>query len=433
MQQQSPFVSVIILTHNRRNILLRVLEALCLQTFPAERMEVIVVANGCNDGTQAMLAEYASCSPFSLVSVEISQSSPGAARNQGAEMARGRLLIFLDDDIQVSPQLVEAHVNAQQEGGERAVVGYLAPVLLTQSGLFKSELRIWWEAMYTLMQRDGYRFSYTDLLSGNFSIRADLFNRLGGFNPDLIVHEDYEFGYRLIQAEASIVYAEQARGEHLITTSLAESLRRKYLEGVADVRIGRLYPRLRPHLFISRLMRFSRMPSIFLRTLAFRWPWLGARIVAVLHLALVLCDRMKLRSFWLRLLYGMMNYHYWRGVSQELKSLAELKSFLGYTQEAGAADETEVEIDLEAGLRAAEHKLDEAHPTSVRIYYQGRMVGRLPPQPGSERLRGVHLAPILTTDLLAPLLRTLAAAGAVQDWELSHKIMREMSRKRYGI
>ena len=61
----------------------------------------------------------------------------------------------------------------------------------------------------------------------------------------------------------------------------------------------------------------------------------------------------------------------------------------------------------------------------------GHLVGMLPLQPGYERWRGAHLLPVLTSKLAAPLLRTLAVSGALQDDRLSAKILREIPQSEY--
>lgn len=429
MNSQPPIVSVIIPTHNRSHLLRQTLKALCSQRFRVETMEVIIVADGCTDDTVQMLNEYNNQASFSLVVTETKQLGPGAARNAGADLARGGILIFLDDDIQASPQLVEAHYQSHQPGLDRVVIGYLPPVLQTQSGLFKVELHGWWEGMFSPMRHPGHRFTFTDLLSGNFSIRLDLFQDLGGFNPELKCHEDYEFGYRLIQKGVTFIYNEDAVGHHLDSTTLEGALQRKYQEGIADVMIGRLHPELRSELLMTRLMQYSRLTSILLRRLAFMWPRGGGKIVDWLHIALRICERFKFRHLWLRVLFGIMNFHYWHGVAQELQSMGELANFLENANNNISADETE--IDLTIGIKAAEQRLDELRPLGIRIYYGEHLVGTLPPQPGYERWRGVHLLPVLNSKLAAPLLRTLAVAGALQDNSLSAKILREIPKSEY--
>jgi glycosyltransferase involved in cell wall biosynthesis len=410
MNTDAPTISVIIPTHNRSASLRRTLDALSAQTYPVQQVEVLVTADGCVDGTMEMLHRYTA--PFGMRIIEQQAQGPAAARNQGAAHATGRLLLFLDDDVKPVPSLIEAHVSAHQRCPGQVVIGYYPPVLKSQAGFFCIQLRVWWEAMFDAMRQPGHRYSYRDLLSGNFSLAAELFARTGGFDPALRCHEDYELGMRLIKAGASFTFAADALGCHYAITDLDHSLRRKYQEGQADVLLGSRHPELRRMLPLARF-RVPHSPlSRLLYALAFAWPGGGDLLAVRLQHWLDLLERARLRSCWRRLLDDLLGYWYWRGVAVELGSRRALAGFI----EGGLppVDEggDEIEIDLRQGLEAAERQLDEARPSGVHIRYGRQSVGRIPPQPGVEGLRGVHLRPILATNLAMPLLQALALEGS---------------------
>ncbi|HLP75321.1 MAG TPA: glycosyltransferase [Candidatus Paceibacterota bacterium] len=83
-------ISIIIPAHNEEAYLGATLAALRRQKFPGS--EVIVVANGCTDRTEDVAREH--CDRL----VVLSQKNLGVARNLGARMAGGELLVFLDAD-----------------------------------------------------------------------------------------------------------------------------------------------------------------------------------------------------------------------------------------------------------------------------------------------------------------------------------------------
>lgn len=88
-------ISVVIPAHNEGAYLVRTLDSLRRQNYG--RFEVIVVANGCTDDT----AEVALGRCHRLI--VLSRKSLGVARNLGARMARGELLVFLDADTTLEP------------------------------------------------------------------------------------------------------------------------------------------------------------------------------------------------------------------------------------------------------------------------------------------------------------------------------------------
>ena len=88
-------ISVIVPAHNEESYIAQTLDALKRQNYP--HFEVIVVANGCTDGT----AEVAQTKCDRLI--VLSQKSLGVARNLGARMAKGEILMFLDADTRLEP------------------------------------------------------------------------------------------------------------------------------------------------------------------------------------------------------------------------------------------------------------------------------------------------------------------------------------------
>jgi glycosyltransferase involved in cell wall biosynthesis len=420
-----PTVTVIIPTHNRCSALRQTLDALRDQTYPLQQVEVIVVADGCTDGTAEMLCHYEAS--FALHVIEQPGQGPAGARNCGAAQAKGRLLIFLDDDIESAPSLIEAHVRAHASQPDRVVIGYLPPVIQEPTDFFRIELRGWWEAMFQPMRQPGHRYGYWNLLSGNFSLEAELFARVGGFDPTLRCHEDYELGVRLIKAGASFTFAADALGYHHEVTDLNRSLQRQYQEGRADVMIGRRYPELCPSMPLAHFWEPWSSLSRRLRSLAFAWPEGGDRLAASLRCILDLLEWMRLRGRWRRLLNELLDYWYWRGGAEELGTRRALASFLqggpGRVDEGGH----EIELDLREGLETAERRLDEERPAGACIRYGQQPVGRILPQPGAERLRGTHLRPILATDLAWPLLMALALGEATGEAIGTHRLLAESS------
>jgi hypothetical protein len=109
---------------------------------------------------------------------------------------------------------------------------------------------------------------------------------------------------------------------------------------------------------------------------------------------------------------GLQFYHYWRGVAESLGSLEQVRDYLDVSplrlDEAGP----DLVLDLSRGIREAEQLLDQYRPQSVSIQHDGQLVGHVLPQPGAEKLRGVHLRPILTNEFAWPFLKALAIERA---------------------
>ena len=375
--------------------------------------EVVVIADGCTDGTTKMLESYRT--PFALRIGQQPGQGAAAARNHGAEIASGRLLIFLDDDVEPTPLLIDAHVQAHTAHPGHVVMGPYYPVLHSQGDFIHVAIRLWWHKKFETMQQPGHRYTYQDLLSGNLSMEAELFTRIGGFNPTIrsAGGEDYELGVRLLKAGISLSLIPNALAYHHETMNLSRSFQRMRQEGRADVHIGRQHPELRPILGLAHFGEVHFLKSLIKHALAFNHPRIGDGLASLLFHALRLLERIRFRAAWHRFFGRLRQYWYLRGVAEEIGSRNALVKFL---QEGPAhADQGghEIEIDLSDGIEAAERRLDIERPACLRIRYRHYVVGRIPPQAGAEMLRGAHLRPFLArTDLAWRLLRAMIVDGA---------------------
>lgn len=94
-------VSVVIATYKRSALLERCLEALINQSVECDTYEVIVVTDGPDEESVAKVDEvkshFAEC-PFIRCISPAQKKGPAAARNIGWQNAKGKLILFTDDD-----------------------------------------------------------------------------------------------------------------------------------------------------------------------------------------------------------------------------------------------------------------------------------------------------------------------------------------------
>lgn len=188
-------VTILIPTRNRPKDLERCLELLAGQL--PESTEILVCDDSSNEETKALLE-----SKFpSVRRQEGPRSGPGANRNAGAKNARGKWIVFLDDDCLPQPALLASYLSAMTGGGD-----ILAGPTIRSDAMKDSLL---WEAP---------RSAAPDELlppSCNFAIRRELFLECGGFDERYrISFEDMEFFARLRGLGATIRYVPEAAVEH---------------------------------------------------------------------------------------------------------------------------------------------------------------------------------------------------------------------------
>lgn len=403
MTGAAPSLAIVIPTHNRRGSVERTLRSFSSQSSLERVTEAVVVADGCGDGTADIARERW---PMPVRVIEQPRRGAAAARNNGAAVATADVLVFLDDDIEVQPGFVSAHLRAHADGDTaRVAIGYLPPELQGRRDFFAVMLRAWWEAMFDRMRDPGHRFAYSDLLSGNFSVRRSFFQQVGGFDETFQCHEDYELGFRLIGAGARLCFAEDAAGWHHERTDLARALQRKRDEGRADVALARRHHDLIPALPLCRWGGSdSPRRTRLLRAVALTRPAAGDLFESRCRSMLSLLEAAHLRMRWRRLLDDLLGYWYWRGVRDALEgdSLATLCG-----SEPGP-QAVPCDLDLSAGLRAAMQQLDAQRPHALRLWWGPRTIGVVAPEPGAEPLCGRHLPSLLRTRFAKPVGETVA-------------------------
>jgi GT2 family glycosyltransferase len=402
----APRFSVVIPTHNRRSAVTRLLVALRKQDPVPGGFEAIVVADGCTDGTVETLRGRDT--GFRCVVLEQPPSGPAAARNRGAADATGDILLFLDDDVEPRPGVLRAHAAFHAEVADGIGIGYLEPAV-TASGFFGVILRGWWESMFEEARRPGHRYLYSDVLTGHCSIERRAFERLGGFDATLRSHEDYELGYRAIVAGMNLRFIPEAIAVHHETSELAKTFRRKIDDGIADVRLLQRYPGLGLSLPLARMPAAGRVGTLAAR-LAAKNPRYGDRFVTSAQQLLPVYEWAGLRFRWRALVEDLLNYWYWRGVVQASGGEHHVAALLS---NASPPREIELELDLAGGIAAAEQRLDELRPNSVRFVYGEHVIGTVPERDGAERLRGIHLREMIVRHFAHQYLRAAARAGAI--------------------
>lgn len=220
-----PDFSVIVPTRGRPRQLARCLEALGRLDYPGA-FEVVIAADGRERGLEEAAARYGGRARVELVYQ--SQAGPAAARNAGAERARGRFLAFTDDDCSPDPDWL-ARLGRRLEGSPEAVVGgHTVNALAKNPYSAASQLVI--DALY-----DHYGPGKTGgfFTTNNLALAAETFRSLEGFDESFPFPggEDREFGDRCLERGLRLIYAPEALVRHFHELTLGSFLRQHFTYG----------------------------------------------------------------------------------------------------------------------------------------------------------------------------------------------------------
>jgi GT2 family glycosyltransferase len=237
-------VSVVIPTRGRRASLLRALAALGKQTLPAPEYEVIVSVDGSDDGTAE--AARALETPYALTVLERRRSGRAAACNAGIEAASGEVVVLLDDDMEGSPALLAAHLEAHETPRARAVVGAVPVLVPPGADPFVRYTAEGFAERLARMGRADHRMSFRDTYTGNFSCKRDVLRAVGGFDEAFALygHEDYELALRLEAAGVELVYEAAALAHQHYEKTFAEFAHDGVARGQTAVLFAAKHPKI---------------------------------------------------------------------------------------------------------------------------------------------------------------------------------------------
>jgi glycosyltransferase involved in cell wall biosynthesis len=265
--------SVIVPCFNNEAYLARCLHALCTQTWPGDRYEVILVDNNSTDRS----VEIARGFPGVTVLTEEIQGSY-AARNRAVREARGETLVFTDADCVVCPAWLAEMAAALADPGTGLVLGgrrhARESFALSMAADYDAQ-----KVEYICAQRDKrLYYGYTN----NMAVRREVFDRCGPF-MQVARGSDTVFVSRVVETDGaeSVRYAHKAWLRHLEIVRLSDWYRKMGIYGRSSGRY-RAWSHTRPLGFKQRL-------EVLRRTIArnhYSWPR-GLSLVALLAVGVV--------------------------------------------------------------------------------------------------------------------------------------------------
>lgn len=232
-----PDVSIVIPTYARPESLHACLSKIESLAFPATRFEVIVVNDGGPRGLEAVVAEFRdSLDPLLLTQ---DNAGPGKARNLGASVARGKFLVFIDDDCTPSAGWLSALTETLEADPDCLAAGPVLNALRDNPYSTASQMISTFVSEHYANGRGSEPFFTTN----NFALSAKRFAELGGFDTTIpsATAEDKEFcdrwrarGYEMAWIPSAIVY-------HAHDLTLRRFLRQHYQygKGILTFRLNR--------------------------------------------------------------------------------------------------------------------------------------------------------------------------------------------------
>ncbi|MBD2414682.1 glycosyltransferase [Nostoc calcicola FACHB-3891] len=317
-------ISIIISSFNRRKSLEIAIITLLKQRTDVQ-FEIIVVLDGSNDGSIEMLNLYPSVNKI------IFYKNQGAAisLNAGSRIAFGDILLFLDDDMRFDENLVNNHFQYHLSNQYDVIIGHFPLDSLPHSSFFREVIYDWTEGWQLSFNEDVSFFD--SLCSGHFSIKKELFFKVGGFDEQFSRwgRKDSELGYRLIKAGAKFAFYKEAKAYQNYEKKPSQFLDDYKLLGIADVELVDKHSELKKDLLLSC---FYQAPWFILKLRYYLLNNSSITKVFIDKLSNLLDNlhNQKIYSKYLEgILWAVADYKYWEGVLDKLGNRKQFDDLVG--------------------------------------------------------------------------------------------------------
>ncbi len=189
-----PSVSIIIVNYNGKELLEKCLESLLTTNYP--NFEIILVDNASTDGSVELIKKLSASHPCIKIVENHENRGHAEGCNIGAQVARGRYFVFLDSDTQLKTEDWLWELVNVMESDESIGLAQAKVVLATDEHRLDYvctdiDALGTWAATYGLKENEFTgNFEILAASSGCCIVRREVFNEVGGFDPDYFIYDD---------------------------------------------------------------------------------------------------------------------------------------------------------------------------------------------------------------------------------------------------
>lgn len=245
--------------------------------------EIVVVVDGCSDGSIELLEQLAS-NEERLQPLFIENSGPEAARLAGAAHASADVVVLLDDDVIAAPGLIAGHRDHHQRGRGLVVCGYLGMRMerWRPGGSIRELYRELYEKACESWERDPATV-LLGLWAGNLSFRRSDLLHVRDAGPPLVkgYHGDKDLGLRCLELGMTGLFDRSLEATHEYNQSLEGFTRDARESGYTATLVQLAHPDLMGGLEPNRYEQGLPLPALLIMK-ASRRPGAGAAVSRLL-------------------------------------------------------------------------------------------------------------------------------------------------------
>lgn len=271
--------SIIVCCYRGRNTIERCLRSLTDQEFSKEEYEIVVVDDGSTDGSARIIEDFVqerSGAPPLLQHFQKRNEGLSVARNFGFRRAKGRIVVYIDEDAVASPRYLQALKKAYSHNPSADCVGGRVDLLNKDDHVAKlldSSVFGW------------YLESDTAIIGTNMSFKREFLVQSGGFVESFDRRGDESALFAKLRGMVTVAKCDEAIVLHSLPSSRSGWFRKRIENGMAEAQIDVAFPKPKSGRFLTLIKTFGRILHIVLPIISIPLlvldVWLGALSLAV--------------------------------------------------------------------------------------------------------------------------------------------------------
>ena len=222
-----PFFSIVIPTYNRPDRLKNCLQSISNLDYPRERFEVIIVDDGSSTPLEPVVTPFHQ--QIEITFITQPNAGPASARNKGAAKARGKFLVFTDDDCQATANWLNSLETQFSQTPDSLLGGQTLNAL--PDNLYSTASQLLIDYLYEYYNTDCKQASF--FASNNFALSTEYFHQVGRFDTTfpLAAGEDREFCDRWLHHSYQMIAVPDAQIYHAHKLTLRSFWRQHFNYG----------------------------------------------------------------------------------------------------------------------------------------------------------------------------------------------------------
>jgi len=272
-----PLVSIVIPMLNESGAIGRCISSILAQSYPGDRIEIVVVDGLSTDGSrtevQTLAEEHANIRLF-----DNPQKRTPRSLNIGIRNSRGDVVIILGAHTRIDPEFVALNIRYMREMGVKCTGG---TQINTGDTYWQRAIGLGMGSRFGIPSAP-YRFDKRKRFVDTVVYAAyarELFDEIGYFDEELHISEDAEMNWRIRKAGHRIYFTPEIISYYYPRATLRRLWRQFFNYGILRVNVIKKHPdavkavHLVPPVFV--------LTTLLLAAAAFRWPPAGRGLLAI--------------------------------------------------------------------------------------------------------------------------------------------------------